>query len=86
MKSQSFNWALGFVILSSAIEAVMGVSPVFAQQVHEPICYIQTADGQVVDLTHLCTRNAEASRTQPFSHQQLTRPVRRGRNAAHRSL
>jgi hypothetical protein len=74
------------MVIPGVIEAFVGVFPASAQQVYEPICYIQTANGQVVDLTSLCTRNAEVSRAQPSSHQQIMRPVRRGRNAARRPL
>ena len=85
-RSQVLAWTLSFIAVSVVIAVLGGTLPVLSQPVNEPICYMQTANGQIVDLTRLCHRNTGNSRVQTSSDRQSVRPVRRGRNATRRSL
>jgi hypothetical protein len=77
--------------ISMMISGVIGVSLVATTMVtqdalsqgvaDETICYMQTPNRQVIDLTHLCGRD---NRVQPSRSTRSVRSVRRGRNARQR--
>jgi hypothetical protein len=49
-------------------------------RVEEPVCYMRSESGQIIDLTHLCGRTVRNSNT-PIVNNRLDRPLRRGRGA-----
>jgi hypothetical protein len=85
-KSQALNKTLISISLSSLIGIFSKILPASSQQINEPICYMQTTNGQIVDLARLCNRTPENSEMQTPPATQSVHPLRRGRNAGQRFL